>query len=93
MKLAGQITSICLMSLMMCQGDCHVLLYRSPIDACLCNVINVIFPKEHKFTILSPNRTINVNHVDGYRKPEGASSHNNKRWSPQSHDDGPQTVR
>lgn len=29
--------------------------------------------------------------TDGCRGPEGASSHN-KHWSPQSHDDAPQTV-
>lgn len=48
--------------------------------------------REHKFTILSQNRTTDVNHADGYMEPEGASSHN-KHWSPQSHDDGPQTAR
>lgn len=29
--------------------------------------------REHEFTILSQNWTINVNHVDGHKKPEGAS--------------------
>lgn len=47
MKLVAQITSICLMSLMMCQGGgLPMQLLWSLIDACVYDVINVIFPKE-----------------------------------------------
>lgn len=57
------------------------------LDGFLYKVINVISRKENTNLPFFPQTgTINVNHVEGYRKPKGASSHK-QHQSLQCHDD------
>lgn len=56
-----------------------------PFFACLPSSESPVPPPKKDGPLMS------IMWTDGCRGPEGASSHN-KHWSPQSHDDAPQTV-